>query len=184
MSDYTTLTNPLTSISLDSTVSTTQQLQGIAAATATQTAANALYSQINTQITTAASLKVKILTNTATAAEVTQYNTAIQAVSNLTVSLNNTAAVDPDTASAINQQLQQQKLTTIKGAQSGTLTMVQFTNFLDYLYRTQAINPYSRQRTCDNDFVDMMYNVSQDIDQNRQFLQDLQTIIANSISAI
>lgn len=184
MSDYTTLTNPLTTISLDSTVSTAQQLQGIAAATATQTAANAIYSQINTQVSTAAALKVKILTNTATPTETSQYNTAIQAISNLTVSLNNTASVDPNTASSINQELQQQKLNTIKGAQSGALTMVQFTDFLDYLYRTQALNPYSRQRTCDNDFVDMMYNISQDIDQNKQFLNDLIKIIQNSISAI
>ena len=178
------ITDPLTTISSESDVSTAQQLQGIAAATATKVAATAIYSQINTQIATAAALKVKILTNTATSAETTQYNTASQAISNLTVSLNNTASVDPNTAASINQQLQQEKLNTIKGAQSGTLTMVQFTNFLDYLYRTQALNPYSRQRTCDNDFVDMMYNVSQDIDQNKQFLNDLINIIKNSISAI
>lgn len=177
-----TLPNPLNSIST-SDASTAQQLAG-KAALATQTAANVLFSQITTNINTAAALRVKIITNTASPAEITQYNTAMTAINTTQVSLNATASVDPDAATQINNELQQQKLSRIKNNLGGSLTMLNFTDFLDYLFRTQAINPYSRERTCDIDFIDMMYNIGNDIGLQQEVLKELGTLVTDAISNI
>ena len=50
-------------------------------------------------------------------------------------------------------------------------------DLFEYILRTQALNPYSRERTCDIEFLDMLYVVAVETKQNIDEIEALQNLI-------
>ncbi len=176
------LTSPLTTIANDVSVTAAQQAQGTAAAIVTNTASQLLYSKLKTQLTSIGALRYKVDNGTATAAELSSYSQAKSNINNLVIQINTTGSLDADTQQQINNQLQQAKLKQIAGSPGGSITTATFTDFLDYIFRTQAINPYSRERACDIDFIDMMSNIASDIGDSTADLKQIMSMITTAVS--
>jgi len=178
----TVLANPISSIASNIDYTSAQQIALTAGAIATQTASQLLFGKLKTQLTTAGALRYKVATNTASTSEIAQYSQTKGQINKLIVQINATGSVDADTQAAFNNELQQAKLKQIAGSPGGTITTATFTDFLDFVFRTQAINPYSRERTCDVDFIDMLSNIASDIGDSKAFLNELVGFITKSIS--
>jgi len=180
MSEITT--NPAATIATRTDLTDIEKIKLTAATVATQTVVNPAYTKLFSQINTTASLRYKIDTGTATAADVTKYNQARQDILGTLGNINAAGSMDADAQLAINNELQAAKLKQIAGQPAGSITTANFTDFLDYIFRTQAINPYSRERACDLDFIDMMSNIAADIGDSTIAFRQIPTLIINAVS--
>lgn len=179
----TILANPIVSLASNTAYTPAQQAQAQLGAIATQAVATVLFGNLKTQLVTAGTLRYKVSTNTATASEISQYSTIKEKINSLLVQINSTGSLDADTQAALTAQLQAAKLKQIAGSPAGSVTVATFTNFLDYVFRTQAINPYSRERACDIDFIDMLSNIAGDIGESTANLQQIIKTIAASATS-
>ena len=143
-----------------------------AQAIATQTVVTPLLNKLTPLVSQAAALKLKIITNTASAADTTEYATVCASIAATSLQLQAAGQMDATTLALTQQTLQQTKLKRLT-ATPGTLSYPQFTDMLTYAFNTQALNPYSRERTCDLEFYDVLSNVSLDIGNHTTFLTSL-----------
>ena len=121
-------------------------------------------------------LQRKLDDGTITDAERTIYTGYQQQLQQLTTQLNASGKLlAVDVKKLKNEQLQK-KLTTLKGAQ-GHLIFSKADDLFEYILRTQALNPYSRERTCDIEFLDMLYVVAVETKQNIDEIEALQNLI-------
>jgi len=164
-------------------VSGVQLIEMIAAATATKTVLVPLMNKIKTGLTTAGALRYKILTNTATAKDRTDYAAIQNDLTGLQSSINAAGQLDADTMAMMQEQLLSAKLQRIQG-DSNSITFAEFTDFLQYIFRTQALNPYSRERVCDIDFIDMLTNIAGDIGDQQAVLNELKALIEKTVSSL
>ena len=165
----------------DPNLSDSEKIQLISASQITSAAATSLMSQINTKLSAAGALRAKIQLKTATSTDITNYTTIKNQLATLQTQLATTGDVDPDTQQQIQQTLLESKLEALQGNEN-TLTFSQFSNWLDYILRTQAINPYSRQRVCDIDFISMLQNLGVDLSSQMEYLTALKNRLQKTIT--
>ena len=173
--------DPIQNISASENITNTIKLK--AAATATKTLATPIIGNITSTITAAGKLRAQIKAGTISASDLTLYNGLQTQLLKLETQLNATGQIDPNEAAALQKSLLDAKLQTIKPT-SNTLVISGFTNFVQYILRTQALNPYSRSRVCDDDFVDMLTNISYDLSGHIQDLKALSTLITDAVKAV
>jgi hypothetical protein len=176
-----TITIPNNIINIPANSSPTTIAEYNAAVQATQTAIVPLLTQVTSQLTTLGVLRYKVDSNTATNAEISQYTQVRNNLIALAGNIASTGTLDPDTEAKIQQQLVSAKLTSLK-SEVGNLTVATFTDFLQYVFRTQALNPYSRERACDLDFIDMLTHIGADISQQQELLNTLKSLVTNITS--
>ena len=171
-------------------IDTNKKLQLVAGAQVTQAIAKPLLSKMATILDgpqghkelSLGYLRYKIYANTATTEDKQNYAAAKQQLNNTAIELAAAGQLDSNTKALIQQAMNNAKLGHLNESPSGTLTFSGFKDFLDYIFRTQALNPYSRERTCDIEFIDMLNTLSEDHDVTKLLLNELETSVKNVIS--
>lgn len=85
---------------------------------------------------------------------------------------------------ALKEQLKQKKLAMLKQYSGGSLSPAISEDLFDYVIRTQALNPYSRERQCDRDFLQLLVDISSDLDSKRTFIRDNIALLAGWVSGL
>ena len=90
--------------------------------------------------------------------------------------LNDAGKVSSDDVKKLKEEQLRKKLNTIKGSQ-GKLSFANAGDLFEYTLRTQALNPYSRERACDLEFLDLLTLVAKDDKTEIEKIKALQALI-------
>ena len=173
-----------TQINNNTNLSSVQKLQALAAATATQTASAPLLNNISGLLSQTAALRFKLETNTATLADKTAYATLRNSISTATQQLQNIGQLNANELAIAQQAILSQKLVRLQPSTApGTISYTTFTTWLNYIFGTQALNPYSRERACDIEFLDILQNNAADQNNETAYLNQLSSILSNTLSS-
>ena len=143
-----------------------------AAKKATTAIVNPLINKLNAKLTVIGALRAKRDQGKATPKEMTTYAQTKLEIAAITNQLTLAGQIDANTQQKIQAELLADKLTKLSSS-PGTLTFATFKDFLDVILRTQAINPYSRMRACDIEFIDMLSNLGADTSAQKDMLEAL-----------
>lgn len=136
---------------------------------------NSLFDQI-------AELRAKIIDNTATDADKKKYFELKQQISKNEETLSEISKIDPADAQKIKDDYRKQKLARLSGS-AGSITSAKPGDLFEYVLRTQALNPYARERACDIEFMDLLYVVSKDTGTDLAKVKKLMATVREAISA-
>lgn len=112
-------------------------------------------------------IRVKINAGTATPEELAIYFSLYSEMQQLATDVN--AEKDKLAAeTALKQQEKDTLLARLKKAEkmAGTISAASAEDLYEYIVRTQSLNPYSRERQCDINFLDMLKTVANDIGES------------------
>ena len=123
-----------------------------------------------------AKIRQKIDDNTATDAEKTaDYKKKSELIA-LDNQINNSGKLVAEDVRKIKQEQLQKKLDTLKGSQ-GKTTFADAEKIFEYVLRTQALNPYSRERACDIDLLESIIAIAKQTSNDKQMIQSLVDLI-------
>ena len=128
-----------------------------------------------------AKIRVAIVDGVATQAERTAYYEAKKEYDSAEAELAAAGSLSSDEVKRIKEEQRQRKLSRLKG-KAGTLTSAKPGDLFEYVLRTQALNPYSRERACDLEFMDLLSKVAQETSTDIKRIEDLKALIRDSVS--
>ena len=152
------------------------------AATAVVTSAQAPIQSITNNLTQLGMLRNKINNGTNTPAEKEMYDNMKKTLSAAVASINTLSQVDPAQQQTIRDSLLATKLNTLKNGQAGALQFVNFSDWLDFILRTQGLNPYERLRQCDLDFISLLADAASENTTLTDFLAALKKRLTDALA--
>jgi hypothetical protein len=123
-----------------------------------------------------AATRTKMDDGTATQAEKEQYYKDKAELQRLDTLINNSGKLVASDVKKIKQEQLQKKLDTLKGSQ-GHLTFASAEKMFEYVLRTQALNPYSRERACDIDLLESIVAIAEQTGEEQKQIQALISLI-------
>lgn len=123
-----------------------------------------------------AAYRKKLDDGTITDTEKTAYDAKKQDLMRLDDYINNAGKLVAEDVKKIKAEQLQKKLDTLKGAK-GTITFATPEKIFEYVLRTQALNPYSRERACDIELLDAIVSIANQTGEEKAMLQALQALI-------
>jgi hypothetical protein len=128
-----------------------------------------------------AEIRAKIVDGTATQEDRTSFYKYTQQYDELDQQLTAAGQLPADQVAKLKEEQRQSKLTRIKG-NKGTLSSAKPDDLFEYILRTQALNPYSRERACDLEFMDLLLKVAIETKSESSVINALKDIIKSTIS--
>lgn len=128
-----------------------------------------------------AKLRVAIVEGVATQAERTAYYEAKKEYDAAEAKLAEAGSLSSDEVKKIKEEQRQKKLSRLKG-KAGTITSAKPGDLFEYILRTQALNPYARERACDLEFMDLLSKVAQETKTDIKRIEELKALIKDSVS--
>lgn len=125
-----------------------------------------------------AALKVKIDSNIATEAEKADYQSKTSQFKELNNSINTIQVAALTDLATLQDKRKQDLLDRLKTSQSGS--MANPTDLYEYIVRTQALNPYSRERACDTNFLDLLLKVASDTNSSKDIVKQVKEHLTSS----
>ncbi len=138
--------------------------------------AQAYVNQQASIITELAKYRKKIDDNTATEDEKTAYYKKKDELNRLNNLITDAGGLVADDVKKIKAEQLQKKLNTLKGAK-GSITFATPEKIFEYVLRTQALNPYSRERACDLELLDTVVAIANQTGEEQKTLKALQALI-------
>lgn len=135
----------------------------------------------NTSLDKLAELRAKIIENTATQADKDAYSKEKANFDSLEQQLNAASTLGSAEAKAIKEEQRKKKLSRLKGSQ-GSISQAKPGDLFEYVLRTQALNPYSRERSCDIEFMDLLSVIAKETNQDVARINELKALIKDSVS--
>ena len=123
-----------------------------------------------------ASYRKKLDDGTITEAEKDTYYKKKQELNRLDNLITNAGKLVSEDVKKIKDEQLQKKLDTLKCAK-GSITFATPEKIFEYVLRTQALNPYSRERACDLELLDAVVAIAKQTGEEKAMLQALQALI-------
>ena len=123
-----------------------------------------------------AQYRKKLDDGTITQAENDAYYKKKQELTRLDALINNAGKLVAEDVKKIKDEQLQKKLNTVKSAK-GTLKFATPESIFEYVLRTQALNPYSRERACDIELLDALVAVADQVGREQEELKALRSLI-------
>jgi hypothetical protein len=128
-----------------------------------------------------AKIRARIVDGTATQEDRTAFYKNKQQYDDLDQQLTSAGQLPSDQVAALKEEQRQAKLKRIKG-NKGTLSSAKPDDLFEYILRTQALNPYSRERACDLEFMDLLLKVAIETKNESGVINALKDIIKSTVS--
>jgi len=129
-----------------------------------------------------APLRSKIEAGTATPQETAEYNKMKEELAKISTFLDATSHASADEVRQLKEEALEKKLEALKGAQ-GHLIYSKANDLFEYVIRTQALNPYSRERTCDLELLEVIYATANHVTEEIEKLKELKSLIQEAMSS-
>lgn len=126
-------------------------------------------------------LRVKIVDGSATKEDKEAYYKAKQEFDANEQKIAAESAASSDEIKKLKEEQRKKKLSALKGS-TGSLTAAKPGDLFEYVLRTQALNPYSRERACDLEFLDLMSKVATLTKTDIAKIDKLKALIKDSVS--
>lgn len=126
-------------------------------------------------------LRLKIIDGTATGEEKQKYDQAKKKLAEISAKLDLASQVSSEERAKLKAEYIKTKLDRLS-PDPGTLDFAKAENLFEYVLRTQQLNPYSRERACDLEFMNLMVTVGADATkEGKEKLDALKQYIKDSI---
>jgi hypothetical protein len=125
--------------------------------------------------------RAKIVDGTATQEDRASFYKDKQTYDDLDQQLIAIGQLPSDQVAALKEEQRQAKLKRIKG-NKGTLSSAKPDDLFEYILRTQALNPYSRERACDIEFMDLLLKVATETKNESSVINALRDTIKSTVS--
>lgn len=143
--------------------------------------AKKLLAKQNTILDTMSQLRVKIIDGTATQEDRTQYYKVKAEFDASETELVATGALSSEEVKRLQEEQRSKKLSRLSG-KTGTLTSAKPGDLFEYVLRTQALNPYSRERACDIEFMELLSKVALETKTDIKRIDELKALIRDAVS--
>ena len=178
-SSFLTSSSSLSSIASSSSASNKAIISSLATFTASLTKTLQVKDQKLNQL---AALRVLKNKGTITSDQLVQYNSLQQDIRELDKDVNASQDLLTQQAS-VRDDIKQTTMSRLKGAQSGTFAYSKVQDLYDYVIRTQALNPYSRERQCDRDFIALLQTIGNDTNERISLTQSTGNLLIGAVSS-